>query len=121
MDTEGVERIVILEDASSQRCCEDVGNRSGDNTDDDGTRGVHKAASRGDDDQSSDCTRAESKDSGLALEDPLHKGPGESTEGSGQRGGGEGVGGDHVGGDSATGVESIPADPEEGCTDEADD
>src|SRR5579859_4417999 len=118
MDSKGIQSVVVTEDGFDFPTSQ-VGNQTGGDADDDSAIGSDKAAGGSNDDQSSDGTRTEAEDAGLAAGYVLSHGPNEGGGGSSQGRGGKGVGGDHISGNGAAGVESVPSDPQHAGADHA--
>ena len=111
VNTEGVERVVVLEDRLQLGAGQER-HHAGEHADDDRARRVHEAGGGRDHDEAGDRARAEAEDGRLAAGDPLEQRPHAAGDRGGERRGHERVGGDAVGGDRAAGVEAVPADPQ---------
>ena len=118
MHAEGVQSLVIAEfpfEDNHRKVRDDTG---GDTTEH-RSIGVDEPGCRGDDHQAGDNTRAEPEYRRLFFGEELEQRPDKPAGGRGQGGGQEGVAGQAVGRAGRSGVEPVPAHPEDGGADHA--
>src|SRR5438552_2193686 len=111
MNTERVQGIIVAKPSLDLVAKEERNEASGD-ANKQRASWSHKTAGRGNDNQSSDCPRTETKYARLAFEHPFRHGPDKGSNGGRQCGGCEGVRGHAIRSDSAASIKSVPTDPQ---------